>query len=372
MLRYLEVKEEIKRMISTKKTGFRMPSRTELAATLQTSRATVDKAIAELAGEGFISSQRGSGTFVSQQLKGVVSNKRNWCVIVPDISVDVYGRLARSVSETAEQMGINVIVSHVGHNPERQADCVQRLIMSGVDGFIIVPVITTTVEESRSLYLSLLESRIPFVFCNRDIDGVGAALIKSNDVYGSYLATLHLAERGYRHIAFLARQLYRTSIDRYQGYVSALQHEGWPVDHDLVIMLSSNNEKDCYNHLRALIESGKEVDGVFCCNDVIAAEAIRCVRDVGQRVSDDVGIIGYDNSDLCMNLTPALTSVSYRAEDIGRIAAQVLYKKMQHDLHGFDYYLIEPQIVERDSCLGRVQASLSPELSGGLSGGLSR
>ena len=54
--------------------GDRLPSRTTLSKRLDSSRATVDKAIRELTEEGMLESRFGSGTFVARKLEGVVSN----------------------------------------------------------------------------------------------------------------------------------------------------------------------------------------------------------------------------------------------------------------------------------------------------------
>lgn len=353
MLRYLEIKERLKIMIASKKNGEALPSRRTLAQMLYTSKATVDKAVRELQAEGFLSAKTGSGTFVSQRLNGVADNMKNWCLILPDISIDVYSKLAMGITEVAAAINVNVVLYNSGHSVEKQAEYIERLIMSGIDGFIIVPVITTTADATIKLYRSLIESKIPFVFCNRDIDGVNASIVKSNDFYGAYSATLHLIERGYRDIVFLARQRYRTSIDRCQGYLSALQHMKLPIEYRRIIVLDTDDEKDCYIYLKALLKSNVPVDGVFCHNDIIAVEAGRCVQDIGLRVSEDIGIIGYDDSDVCKMVTPQLTSVSYKAEDIGKIAARVLFQKVNGICTEFDYHLVEPEIVVRESCLGR-------------------
>ena len=50
------------------------------------------------------------------------------------------------------------------------------------------------------------------------------------------------------------------------------------------------------------------------CHDRIAWGAIQAVKDHGLRVSDDIGIIGYDN-EACEIMPEKLTSVSYKTRD---------------------------------------------------------
>ena len=68
-----------------------------------------------------------------------------------------------------------------------------------------------------------------------------------------------------------------------------------------------------------------------------------------------MGILGYDNIDACQLAHPPLTTVSYKTVDIGRMAARVLGKLLDEGgKEGFAYYLMQPEIVVRDSCRRRV------------------
>lgn len=354
MLRYKEIKLNLKEMICNMNSGDRLPSRTILAKRLDSSRATIDKAIRELENEGFLESRFGSGTYVARRLEGVQVNVSNWCLIVPNITENIYLKLASSVECMAREWKVNIILCNSENCAEKQSEYIRRLIMAGVDGFIIVPVVMRTVGESIGLYQSLIESKIPFVFCNRDVEGVHAPIVKSNDFYGGYMATNHLLDQGYRNIIFLAKQRYRTSVERCQGYISALQHRNVEISRKHILMLENNTVEDCYHRLTAFLKSGMPVDAVFCFNDDIAREAMRAVEAMNLRVSEDIGIIGYDNNEGLTGIKTPLTTVAYRTEDIGRLAARVLKKMIdKKEQDTFAYYLIEPSIVVRESCLGK-------------------
>ena len=354
MLRYKEVKLMLKEMIAGMSNGERLPARTVLIKRLDSSRATVDKAIRELELEGVLESRFGSGTFVARRLEGVVSNAENWCLIVPDISEALYAKLASGVENAARERNANVILCNSESSAEKQAEYISRLILAGIDGFIIVPVVTQSVTESIILYRSLQQSRIPFVFCNREVEGVSAPIIKSNDFYGGYIATLHLIDHGYRGIAYLARQRYRTSIDRCQGSIAAQQHRGLEIERERILMIEDGSVEDCGRQLEALLRSQTPVDAVFCFNDIIAFEAMRTIKALGLKVSEDIGLIGYDSLDACARTEPPLTSVAYKAGDIGRMAARVLGKCIDGRCKGgFAYWLMEPEITVKASCLGK-------------------
>lgn len=194
------------------------------------------------------------------------------------------------------------------------------------------------------------------------MEGVTAPIIKSNDFFGGYMATQHLWKQGYRDIAYLAAPRYRTSVDRCQGYISALQHRGMEINRKRILMLDDGTTGECYDKLTDLLESDLPVDAVFCFNEEIAFEAIRAVEDTNQRVSADIGIIGYGDTIHCENGKVSLTTVSSKIEDVGRMAARVLGKMVEkQERDAFAYYLIEPSIVVRESCLGRDNTGRFPE-----------
>jgi len=58
-------------------------------------------------------------------------------------------------------------------------------------------------------------------------------------------------------------------------------------------------------------------DAVFCANDYMAAGAMEVLAESKFRVPEDVAIVGYDNTDICIGLTPTLTTIDYRAEEVG-------------------------------------------------------
>jgi len=49
----------------------------------------------------------------------------------------------------------------------------------------------------------------------------------------------------------------------------------------------------------------------------MAAGAMEVLAESKFRVPEDVAIVGYDNTDICIGLTPTLTTIDYRAEEVG-------------------------------------------------------
>lgn len=352
MYQYKLIKEQLIVLIGKMEVGERLPSRTALCRSLCTTRTTLDRAIAELVLEGVLSSKKGSGTYSTGLLDGKMPYMENWGVIVPSADVDVFPDLIQSIRAFADDHGINTIVCDTQSDAETQERFIKRLLASGVSGFIIVPIVSKTAAMSARLYRALLQSNIPFVFCNREVEGIDVPTVKSTDFYGGYVATKHLIEQGYRRIAYIATQKYQTSMERCQGYINALIEQGMEIDRAR-IYLPLDPTPDCY-YQKALemLQSKNPPDAIFCFNDGVAEEVYRAIKDCGLRVSADVGVLGYDNTKKAEVLSPPLTSMDYQSEAIGKMAAELLWKLTEGIPCASDFqsYLFQPTLIKRQSC----------------------
>jgi DNA-binding LacI/PurR family transcriptional regulator len=357
VLRYREIKNLLMAEIAKMKANDRLPSRLELCKKLDTTRMTLDKAINELVTEGLLFSRRGDGTYVAgvdDQMS--ISTGQSWGVIVRDVRKVFYSEIVRGVEDVAQSYGINIILGNSDEDFEKQEQYIKRLSHSGVSGLIIAPVVNNDAQRTYRFYCQLKELKIPIVFCSRNVEGINVPMVASNNFYGGYIATKHLLEQGYRHIAYIAAQKYRASVDRCEGYITALLENGIEINRKIIKIEEQSQPQYCsvgYAALKKFLTSGQLVDAVFCFNERIAQGVYQAIVEAGLRVSDDIGVAGYDNSDICEKLTPAVTSVAYKNLEIGTKAAEVLYKQISSEFSSeFEFYLFNPELVVRDSCLG--------------------
>lgn len=353
MLRYKEIKMKLLDMIGDCKANYKLPSRPALCVSLETTRTTLDKAIRELVDEGILTSINGSGTYVSALLDKQKESCGYWGVIVPNIMESIYPGIVRGIENVAQQYGVSITLCNSDNNADKQEHYIKRLMQSGVSGFIIVPVISNDVRENYRLYNQLTEAKIPFVFCNRSVEGITAPVVSSNDFYGGYIATKHLIEKGYHKIAYISRTRYKTSINRCHGYLSALMENNINIDRRIIILEEKDSPLAGYASMKRLLDEDLGIDAVFCFNDAISQGVYQAVIESSRRISADIGIIGYDNSDISEISRPKLTTLAYKNVEIGQKSAELLWKMINHQpLSEFNYYLFQPSIEIRESCLG--------------------
>jgi DNA-binding LacI/PurR family transcriptional regulator len=77
---------------------------------------------------------------------------------------------------------------------------------------------------------------------------------------------------------------------------------------------------------------------------------MKILRGRGLVIPDDVAVVGYDNTDLCLALDPTLTTVDYRAAEVGRCMATQLLALVSGKVKTVSE-VIRPFLVERQSHL---------------------
>ena len=112
-----------------------------------------------------------------------------------------------------------------------------------------------------------------------------------------------------------------SGADRLAGFTDAL---GERFDPDLVVEVPLYSLASGVQGMRELLERAPDLDGVFASADPIAAGAMDVLREAGRRIPEDVGIVGFDDSDWALRCDPQLSTVRQPADLLGRRAASVV------------------------------------------------
>lgn len=228
-------------------------------------------------------------------------------MVIPDIQHDTYPGIIRGIQDTGGRPGIDVILSNTDNSVRRQTACLERFLEGGTDGIILIP----AVYEGTDLrpLMRILERRVPLVLCNREVPGIQAPVVKSDNFLGGKLAVRHLVSTGRRRIAYVSPPIYQTSAERYQGYLAALAENGLEQDPSLVSFACAPGEPE--NALRAVTRLlQRRADGVFCFNDAAACVVYDAAARLGRKVGRELAVVGYDN-------TPPLRELPPQADDGG-------------------------------------------------------
>ena len=367
MAKKKRLKAELLQYIEMLEPNERIPSRNFICNKWRISRSTADAIVSELQREGKVYCIKGSGTFVAPQAGGDdehvdMTRPYSWAVIVPDLSFSLYPKAFSGISAFAQAHNIDFIVCCTNESADTEYALMQRMVATGIDGLIIVPAMTTTGNERNYNYLQ--RSGVPFVFWQRSVDYMrDVPQILLNGYHGGYIAAKHLIDNGYRRICYLARERFRSSMDRFMGYCAALSEAGIEFDPSLVkIGISADEENSC---IMNMLSADKPADSFVCFVDDLAVGVVKAINACGLRISDDVGVIGFEGiiTRLDSTLDVRLTYVDISYEQSGDAAANTLWKMMRSAKPSTNFFQVfSPKLVVRDSCKGKINKSDGGEL----------
>lgn len=265
-------------------------------------------------------------------------------LIVPNIGFPLYGSMARSLEEVLEPLGLRALLASSDDDENREIEAAHSLLSHAVDGGIVI--------NSRASSRLPNGPRFPWVHIAPEAAGLAGAVELDNRA-GGQLAAEHLIATGRRRLAHIAG-LGREGADREAGWLAAIRAAGMkPVGR----ALGDYSEAAGRAATRAILErSGRAgLDGLFLAGDVMAAGAMRELRQLGLRVPEDVAVIGFDDAEFAGMLEPPLTTVRQPARDMGAAAARVLLRAYTLDPPQLQAspILFEPELIVRGSSSAR-------------------
>ncbi|MEL0129183.1 MAG: substrate-binding domain-containing protein, partial [Paracoccaceae bacterium] len=87
-------------------------------------------------------------------------------------------------------------------------------------------------------------------------------------------------------------------------------------------------EEDGLNCADSIFSNSPNVTAILCANDRLAIGAIEAANSRNLKCPDNVSITGFNDTPMIDRIPPGLTTVRILQFDVGRIAAELLVKKM--------------------------------------------
>ncbi len=346
--RHLQVKTRILSLINQGRyqPGDRIPGEPEIADLLGVSRMTVNKAVLSLVAEGWLRREQGSGTYVSEK-----SEERTIRRVAAIIAYETegalvdhyYGTLYWSLYKAFEekQIGLDPIwySSH---------DDMAKFKASDADAVIAI-------SPSEALLDDLIEIRrsgVPVVILGASWRYTGFDSIDSDNRLGAALAVNHLVDLGHKRIGFLgAVPTDSNTIDRINGFQSAIKARRLKVDRSLMFMCDLSFELDSANEERLvqLLKSEERPTAFFVAGAKLAMIVLGIAHGIGLQVPRDLSVIAYDDPEWLRLSVPPLTTIRQPLEAMAKAAADAVIESLRTGDPRSSMRLFDPSFVNRES-----------------------
>lgn len=297
-----------------------IPTELQLANTYAVSRHTIRQAIAELTHEGYVRSEKGSGTYVSQSyLQKDLHKPKTIGVITTYVSDYIFPSIIRGIEHVLSENNYSLLLASTNNHFNQEKRCLTQMLNYGVDGIIVEPTKSNEYNPNLTYYLALKEKQIPFVMLNASYEELVAPAITVDDVRAGFLATDYLFQTGCRRIGLVTKIDDLQGKNRMKGFIQAHAEHGSTFAEQTILTYRTETKKSIKSKISQLLTAG-QVDGIVCYNDEIAVQVVQLCTELHLKIPEDVAIVGQDDSPLSISGEIKLTTISHPKEQLGRAA----------------------------------------------------
>ena len=264
-----------------------------------------------------------------------------------NIAHQFFAEMLIAIEETLTTAGAAVFINNHGEDAESFARFLESVAAYGADGLIVSPPPHVTAEAVRPIR----ERGVPVVYTSRHIRGDDVAdRVVNADVLAMRRVTGRLTGLGHRELVMLGGQPGTTvSEDRAAGFRAELAAAGiaW---RDTLWLQCRPRLMEGAEVARRALRMAPRPTGFVCFNDLVAFGAMNALRAAGFEPGRDVAVVGIGGTDEAAAFHPALTTVHDNPAKIGRMAAELLLKRIAVPEMAPQHLTLEPELVVRESC----------------------
>ncbi len=298
-----------------------LPTRVELAKRYSTARATVDKALAELARKGLIESGSGRRTVVvgakpNDDLATTIGVLWHWTEDQEKRGGDYLDVLVRGIREACAEYMLQVRFrgAPLYTWPELVND-------RSTHGLLIV----RPDYADASILDAIQAAGVPVVLVPGVWDGSGIPSVSADNAGGTAAAVEHLYQLGHREIGFVG--LTATVPDHFERLMAFLHETGMrdiSVRPEWIRLGHESQPSNFRNHLFDWLENDRYPSAVISSDFMMTLSVLGRLSELGLSVPGDVSVVTFDDPAAAGQMHPSLTAIAQPISRLGYQAVQRL------------------------------------------------
>lgn len=244
-----------------------------------------------------------------------------WALIISDIGNPFFTAAARGVEDVAQSAGFSVVLCNSDEDPGKETQYLDVAEREQVSGVVMSPNLVAS-DTAR-----LDRAGIPVVAIDRPLRGeVDSVLVDS--AAAAEAATRHLFEQGWNRPACITGPRQNdTAQQRVAGYEAAWKAAGRRPIKSLV-RHTDYRADSAQKAAISLLDKDSPPDALFIANSEMALGVLPVLRSRDVVPGRDLGLVAFDDAPWSSFTHPPMTVVSQPAYEMGRLAAELLLKRI--------------------------------------------
>ena len=265
-------------------------------------------------------------------------------LIIPYLYDPFFANCAHAVTTVAKEHGYSVIMTTSDESPDTEYIQAEQMLERNVEGLLVIPARLRQSRLTRALF-----GRTPVVAFDRPVPDPSLDVVLVQNTSGSHHIVQHLIKHGHQRICFmgLSRALFTINA-RFLGYRRAVQESGFMEDS----FFGCESQEETLSTIEGKLRGSNPPTAFFTSNTLATRYVFASLLHLGVRVPTDVALVGFDDFDLAELTSPSLTVVRQPAQEMGRVAANLLFDRIARgELPQTGKRIVLPvEIVLRRSC----------------------
>ena len=309
-----------------------------LAAELNLSVATVSKALRDSheiskATKDRVLALAGELNYSPNPYASSLRNKKSntIAVILPEIADNFFTLAVNGIQSIAEKKGYHVLIYLSHEKFDIEKSIVDDCNSGRVDGVLI-----SISKETRTAdhITKLQKDNIPVVFFDREFEDLETAKVVTNDFECGQDAAKHLIQKGCKSPVFLSiSDCLPICVKRAEGFTRAVNEarkNGILTNKkETIVYCDDASSEESYEQIRRLIKSRNRPDGIVTSVERIAMQVYLACHESGVRIPEDIKVLAFSTLETAPILNPSLTTITQPAFEIGKTAAEILFKGIE-------------------------------------------
>ncbi|RLQ93806.1 LacI family DNA-binding transcriptional regulator [Falsibacillus albus] len=245
-------------------------------------------------------------------------------IIVANIMHRFSTEVSHAIEEYCYGEDIQAIVCNADDDPAKEKKYIEMLMAKQVDGLIIFPT-----AQNIELYDHMIKAGYPVVFMDRKAGDLNLPRIVADNIGSAYEAVKHFIENGHERISIVTQELtISPRRERLQGYKDCLNEHGIVLHEDFIIHEPIEHIQE---KLEKMFSLNAPPTAVLAGNDRVFLELLKFMKKKQFMAPRDFSLIVFDNIPFADVATPAVSTISQPAAEMGKKAAELLLKQIQKE-----------------------------------------
>lgn len=242
-------------------------------------------------------------------------------VVIPSFHNLIFADLLAGIESVAAPAGWQTLVMNYDYDLQREEEQIATALACHVSALLLTETVHTLRAEK---YLST--ARVPVAEVMALAATAGRINVGFDNRRAAYEMTQRLIAGGRRQAVWFGSMADLRDEQRYAGYRDAMAAAGLPAGRITPNRISSVSAG--YDMMTLARRHYPAMDAIFCTNDDLAVGVLQACVQQGIAVPQQMAIVGFHGLEIGQLTTPKLASVITPRFEMGKIATQLLIRKI--------------------------------------------